>query len=354
MKVKEILPAWGRILRGYYPALSIEITRECPLRCPGCYAYETQHLGQLGPLRTLTDYKGQQLIDGVLNLVSRYRPLHLSIIGGEPLVRFRELNTLLPELSKRGLVVQLVTSAVREIPLSWSQIKNLNLVVSIDGLQPDHDRRRAPATYEKILKNIRGHSITVHCTITHQMTGRAGYFEAFLSFWSGKPEVQKIWFSLFTPQRGAKSEEILSPHEREEVLRELTRLRPMFPKLDLRDAILEGLRNPPSSPTKCIFARTTLSITADLHSQITPCQFGGNPDCSQCGCIASAGLKGVGDYRLMGFLPLRFIFNISDWIGKTTLKFSGKSKSNPLDPSATEEENSRKKRNHTFGSSTEA
>ena len=44
--------AWRKILKGEQPSLSIEITRECPLRCPGCYAYEPQHLGQLGPLKT--------------------------------------------------------------------------------------------------------------------------------------------------------------------------------------------------------------------------------------------------------------------------------------------------------------
>ena len=37
--MEAILAAWGRILTGYAPALSIEITKECPLRCPGCYAY---------------------------------------------------------------------------------------------------------------------------------------------------------------------------------------------------------------------------------------------------------------------------------------------------------------------------
>ena len=42
--------------------LSIEITRECPLRCPGCYAYEPGHLGDAGPLRELRDYKGEALI----------------------------------------------------------------------------------------------------------------------------------------------------------------------------------------------------------------------------------------------------------------------------------------------------
>src|ERR1041385_5691829 len=122
VKKSHVVRAWGRILRGYYPSLSIEITRECPLHCPGCYAYEPEHLHQLGPLRTLADYKGEQLIEGVLALVRRYRPLHLSIVGGEPLVRFRELDILLPLLSEMGIAVQLVTSAVREIPPAWAQI----------------------------------------------------------------------------------------------------------------------------------------------------------------------------------------------------------------------------------------
>ncbi len=111
-----IFGAWGRILSGYTPALSLEITRECPLRCPGCYAYGDDHLGGELTLREVRDFKGQELIDRVLNIVDRQRPLHLSIVGGEPLVRYRELETLLPILSKRGIHVQLVTSAVREIP----------------------------------------------------------------------------------------------------------------------------------------------------------------------------------------------------------------------------------------------
>jgi len=315
-----VISAWGRILQGYYPALSIEITRECPLRCPGCYAYEPDHLHQLGPLRELSDYKGQQLVDEVLTLVDRYRPLHLSIVGGEPLVRFRELDILLPQLSERGIAVQIVTSAVREIPKPWAQIKNLFVVVSIDGLQPEHDARRKPATYDRILKNIAGHSVTVHCTITGQMADRRDYFEEFLSFWSEKPEIKKVWFSLFTPQVGAQAEEILAPGKRDEVLAELAGLRPRFPKLDLPESVMNGYRRPPASPEDCIFARTTLNLTADLKGKITPCQFGGNPDCSKCGCMASAGLNAVGDHRLLGVLPLRRIFKLSDQVGKMVSK----------------------------------
>src|SRR5215813_4027688 len=316
----EAFTGLGRVLSGYYPFISIEITRECPLRCPGCYAYEPEHLGEVGPLRSLADYKGQALVDGVLELVRRYRPLHVSIVGGEPLVRFRELDILLPRLSEMGLTVQLVTSAVRQIPRAWSDIKKLHLAVSIDGLQPEHDARRKPATYERILKNIERHRITVHCTVTRQMTGRPGYFEEFLSFWCARPEVKKIWFSLFTPQVGSEAEEILSPEDRTRVLAELVELRQAFPKLYLPDLVVEGLRKPPQSPAQCIFARSTLNFTADLENRITPCQFGGEPDCKQCGCFASAGLKAVGDYRLFGLIPGRVYYKASDAIGKVTAK----------------------------------
>ena len=317
MKHSDVFRAWGRILTGRYPSLSIEITRECPLRCPGCYAYEPEHLpAEVGPLRTLADYKGLELIEGVLRVVREHRPLHLSIVGGEPLVRFRELNTLLPRLSEMGVEVQLVTSAVRPIPPAWAALKNLHLVVSVDGLQPDHDERRKPATYERILQNIERHRVTVHCTITRQQTRRPGYFEEFLEFWSARAEVKKVWFSLFTPQVGAEDAEIIPPSERPALLAHLSDLGKTYPKLVMPKQVTRGYLDPPRSPAECIFARTTLSLTADLKNRITPCQFGGTPDCTQCGCLASAGLKAVGDYRLLGFVPLRSLYNASDAVGK--------------------------------------
>ena len=323
MRKSDVLKAWSRILTGNQPSLSIEITRECPLRCPGCYAYEPEHLREIGEgLRSVSDFKGDELIDKVLELVKVHRPLHLSIVGGEPLVRFRELSLLLPQLSEMGVAVQLVTSAVREIPKAWAKIRDLYLVVSIDGLQPEHDARRKPATYERILRNIEGQKITVHCTITGQTASRAGYYEEFLEFWSARDEVKKVWFSLFTPQIGATGDEILTPETRRKVIDELASLKKRFPKLDMPRAVIEGFRNPPASPEECIFAKTTLNFTADLKTKVTPCQFGGTPDCSNCGCMASAGLSAVGDYKLFGIMPLRKIFNVSDNIGRKVKKAS--------------------------------
>ena len=62
----------------------------------------------------------------------------------------------------------------------------------------------------------------------------------------------------------------------------------------------ERVRQPPKSPEECIFAQTTACFSSDFERRITPCQFGGNPDCSNCGCIASAGLEAIGRHRLKG------------------------------------------------------
>jgi Predicted Fe-S oxidoreductases len=143
LKTSEVLKAWGKILKGGQPSLSIEITKECPLRCPGCYAYDDEHLAGGVTLRSLNDRKGQALIDGVLEVVDRIRPLHLSLVGGDPLVRYRELEAMVPLLLDRGVHVQIVTSAFRPMTAAWAHLPKLNVVVSIDGLQPEHDAPRS-------------------------------------------------------------------------------------------------------------------------------------------------------------------------------------------------------------------
>jgi MoaA/NifB/PqqE/SkfB family radical SAM enzyme len=311
-----IVQSWGRILAGYTPSLSIEITRECPLRCPGCYAYGSEHLGGGLTLREVSDFKGQALIDGVIDLVRKHRPVHVSLVGGEPLVRFRELDVLLPRLSEMGLHAQVVTSAVRPIPAHWASIPRLSIVVSIDGLQPEHDVRRAPATYDRILKHIAGHQIVVHCTVTRQLVGRAGYLQQFAEFWSGQPDVRKIWFSLYTPQVGEESAEKLRPEDREQVVNDLLAMRLEYPKIGMPKGLIDVYATPPDSPDDCIFSRVTHTLSADLQTTISPCQFGGTPDCSNCGCIASAGLAAIGRHRLFGFMRIDPIFDASFRVGR--------------------------------------
>lgn len=293
--------------------LSIEITRECPLTCPGCYAYGDSHLGGDVTLRQLQDLRGAALVSGVLDLVRKHRPLHVSLVGGEPLVRHRELSGILPVLSEMGVFTLVVTSGVIPIPSEWMKLPRVRVAVSVDGLPEDHDIRRKPATYERILENIRERTINVHWVITRPMLARPSYLEEYVSFWNRRSEVDRIWVSLYTPQIGEQSAEMLTPDDREFVARHLPLLGKQYPKLLVPEGVARAFVHPPSAPDDCLFSKMSANYSADLRSRVEPCVFGGSPDCSQCGCSISSALHWIRTVRVAG--PLKVDHFVSGSIG---------------------------------------
>lgn len=160
-----------------------------------------------------------------------------------------------------------------------------------------------------------GHAVTVHCTVTCQMTHRAGYLREFVSFWEKQPEVRKIWISLYTPQIGESSPEILPLDVRERVINELFALESVSEKLELPAGLLQAYRRPPSDPGRCVFTLTTRATSADLRTAVNPCQLGGKPDCRQCGCIASAAMEAISRHRLPMGIPIGMIYGVSRSLG---------------------------------------
>jgi organic radical activating enzyme len=303
--------------------LSIEITRECPLSCPGCYAYGETHLGGEVTLRDLSDLRGDALVEGVLGLVKKHRPVHVSLVGGEPLVRHRELSRILPQLGEMGIFVLIPTSAVIPIPEQWMKIPRLRVAVSVDGLAEHHDMRRKPATYERILQNIAGREVNVHWVITKPMLDRAGYLEEYVACWNARPEVNHIWVSTYTPQAGENSAEMLSDDDREAVARQLVPLRARYPKLLMTEGMAASIRRPPENPDACIFSKMSVNYSADLRSRVEPCIFGGTPDCSQCGCVASAGIDWLGKIKLAGPLRIGHLVESSIRVGRLMNRIRG-------------------------------
>ena len=295
--------------------LSIEITRECPLSCPGCYAYGDTHLGDGMTLRQLSDFRGDALVDGVLDLVGKHRPIHVSLVGGEPMVRHRELSRILPALARMGIHTLVVTSGVVPIPRSWMSIPRLRVAISIDGLPEHHDIRRKPATYERILKNIRGCTVNVHWVITSTMLERPGYLEDYVSFWNAREEVNRIWLSVYTPQVGERSPERLTTEDRERLAQELPRLRQRYPKFLISDRFMRAFLEPPRNPGECLFARMSTNYSADLRTRVEPCVFGGTPDCSQCGCAVSMGLHLVKSVPVAGPVRIDHLIRASMAVG---------------------------------------
>ncbi|MGA8313302.1 MAG: radical SAM protein [Terriglobales bacterium] len=315
MTVGELFAAWGSILSGRAPMLSIEITRECPLSCPGCYAYGESHLGGEKKLAELADLRGDALVAGVLALVERHRPRHVSLVGGEPMIRHRELSRTLPALSAQNIFTLVVTSGIIPIPVKWMGLRRSRVAVSIDGLPEHHDPRRKPATYARILENIRDREVNIHWTITGPMMKRPGYLEEYVAFWQARPEVNRIWVSLYSPQQGEHTPEMLTLEERQRVARELPSLRESYPKLLMSPGIAEALVEPPRNPQECLFSKMSTNFSADLTTRVEPCIFGGTPDCSQCGCVVSSGLHHVQKRSVVGPLKIGHLVRASTAIG---------------------------------------
>ncbi len=277
--------------------------------------------GEVTSSRELSDKRGDELVNGILELVDRLKPLQVTLVGGEPMVRHRELGQIIPELSRRGIFSMVVTSGIIPIPVEWIGIPRFVAAVSIDGLPEHHDVRRHPATYERILNHLAGRLVNIHWTITAQMLERPDYLEEYVRFWNARPEVRNIWVSLYSPQRGEQSVECLSAEQRRQVARRgCPRLARGFASLSSPCTIEDrpcgsSPSSRPSSPKECGFSRLSKNFSADLKTHVEPCVFGGDPDCSQCGCSASAATHWISGIRLIGPLKARHLLHGSMRIG---------------------------------------
>jgi hypothetical protein len=189
------------------------------------------------------------------------------------------------------------------------------VAVSVDGLSEHHDLRRKPATYARILKNIHGLSVNIHWTITRPMLCRTTYLEEYVSFWNARSEVNRIWVSLYSPQLGEDSAEMLTQWQRRAVGETLVPLRQSYPKLLINEGIAQAFVEPPNSPAECLFAKMSTNYSADLETRVEPCIFGGTPDCRQCGCAISGGLHWIQGINVAGPLKVNDLVRGSMAVG---------------------------------------
>jgi MoaA/NifB/PqqE/SkfB family radical SAM enzyme len=325
MRPSDIFQSWGKVLTGNIPMLSIEVTRECPLHCPGCYAYGDSHLGEGAPnLRSVSDFRGDALVRGIFQLIDEHKPLQVSLVGGEPLVRHRELSQVIPELSRRGVYTMVVTSAVIPIPEEWTTLPRVTVAVSVDGNPEDHDVRRKPATYERILRNIAGRQVNIHWTVVRKNVEQPGYMDRYLAFWNEQPEVRNIWVSVYTPQLEEESAERLTPENRAQLADYFDRVGRTYPKLTMHKGLMDAFRTPPAAPKDCLFSKLSVNYTADLRTRVEPCVFGGSPSCADCGCSISMGMHWLGDIKVAGPLRARHLIQGSLKIGRGVNRARGK------------------------------
>jgi hypothetical protein len=231
-------------------------------------------------------------------------------------MRQRELSRVLPELSRRGIYTMVVTSAVIPIPQEWTKLPKITVTVSVDGNPEDHDVRRKPATYDRILRNISGRKVNIHWTVVRKNLEQPGYMDRYLEFWNAQPEVNLIWVSVYTPQLHEDSAERLTDEDRRDLAAYFNSIRHRYSKLTMHKGLMHAFLAPPAEPSTCLFAKLSVNYTADLKTRVEPCVFGGEPDCSQCGCSMSMGMHWLGNLRIAGPLRARHLIEGSLALGR--------------------------------------
>jgi hypothetical protein len=144
---------------------------------------------------------------------------------------------------------------------------------------------------------------------------RAGYLEEYVKFWSERPEVNRIWLSVYSPQIGEQSPETLTAANRASLAEQLPALGKQYPKFLFNDGLAKAFLYPPSKPDECLFAKMSANYSADFKTRVEPCVFGGTPDCSQCGCAASTGLHWIRGIKVAGPVKIDHFIGSSVKIG---------------------------------------
>jgi hypothetical protein len=167
------------------------------------------------------------------------------------------------------------------------------------------------------------------------MLVRPGYLEEYVKFWSARAETDRIWVSVYSPQIGEQSAEMLTPADREKLARELPALETRYPKLLFNEGIANAFLRPPRNPEDCLFAKMSANYSADFQTRVEPCVFGGTPDCSQCGCAASIGLHWIRGVKVAGPVKVGHFIGGSVQIGLMMNRLRSRaSRPSRWDPSA--------------------
>jgi radical SAM protein with 4Fe4S-binding SPASM domain len=140
--------------------LELQITDACNLRCRHCY------IGDTGRSELTTEQ-----VRRLLREFEEMQGLRVLITGGEPLVHrtFIEINEMLPDFFIRKV---LFTNGVLLNKERLKKLKVDEIQVSIDGLEPAHDRLRGSGTFKRSMDAIRhaldaGFDVSVSTMVHH-------------------------------------------------------------------------------------------------------------------------------------------------------------------------------------------
>jgi MoaA/NifB/PqqE/SkfB family radical SAM enzyme len=268
---------------------SLDVSKECNLRCRHCYFFEQDYEGELSVEAWIA-----RLEDLRANRSRREFPFfHCTWVGGEPLIR--------KDLIERGRKYfhhnTVVTNGTIPLP-DWPDV---HFYISIDGDEPTHEAiRRKKGIYRRAMQNIADHpqlEVTVAYCITRD---NVHCIEQAVIDWA-RAGATHMTFDFYTPIESIAEPLFLPLEERDRVLDLLLELKGIYgdffvlPERALRLMKSDVCRQVTDN---CLFARTAFALGPDGR-QKEKCMMGEKADCDRCGCVVPFYLASLVDRRLI-------------------------------------------------------
>lgn len=139
----------------------IEITTACNLRCKHCFQGEYPE-----------KYMSLEVFKNIVDILKTNDVYEVNMVGGE-IFKHKDVMEMLKYLDDNGMAVTIVTNAVGITDVVMGKLKamkNLYVLVSVDGTKELHDQIRGEGQFDKIIPKIRkmneeGMEVEILCTI---------------------------------------------------------------------------------------------------------------------------------------------------------------------------------------------
>lgn len=245
-----------------------DITDNCNLKCRHCYHFHGKN-----------NFEKKELPLGEWR--KRFESLHKSgvriimLVGGEPALR-QDVLVLADEIFP---VVYVITNGTIRIRDDFKHI----LFVSLEGAQKINDHMRGKGTFEKTLKNYSGDKRVV-INMTLQM-GNYKELEKIVKI-SKDNGFRGVVCNIC--HLGADADKVLSVksvkrHEREIIMKEVERVKVLYPKDFLLNKSMIKWYKKPDHRDGCYWGKECLHFDVSWNKRRC---FVKNVDCSNCGCFA--------------------------------------------------------------------
>ena len=254
---------------------SIDVSKECNLRCRHCYFFEQDYDAEL----SVDDWIAKLEAIRAQSKPWEFPFFQCTWVGGEPLIR--------KDLIERGRHYFRYNTVVTNGTIPLPDWPDVNWYISIDGDEEHHEWiRKKKGIYKRAMKNVEEHphlQVTIAYMITKQ---NVQCIEQAVVDWA-RAGAAHMTFDFYKPIETIEDDLWLPFPERDQTLDLLIELKRIYGDFFIIPERTFRLMKADVSKTvtdHCLFAKKSFSFgpQGELKEK---CMMGPKADCDRCGCV---------------------------------------------------------------------